>query len=333
MIKAKELTKTFGSASVVNGVSFEVERGEIVGFLGPNGAGKTTTMRILTCYFPPTSGTATIAGFDVLESSLEVRKRIGYMPETVPLYHDMTVEGYLQFVAEAREVPARERRKRIQETMDECSLSDRAEQPIRELSRGYKQRVGLAQAIIGKPEVLFLDEPTVGLDPRQIVEIRSLIKRIGEKSTVILSTHILPEVSMLCNRVVIINGGKVRAIDTPSNLESHLQQKVLIDVEVGGGDPEQVLRALRETPGVVAVTAGNHVGSISSFAVESTKDAEVRPRLAQRIVGASWDLVTLNQRHLSLEDIFIQLTSREQLDDPGTPPAEAAQAAATREDA
>lgn len=309
MILAKELTKAFGGANVVDGVSFEVERGEIVGFLGPNGAGKTTTMRILTCYFPPTSGSATVAGYDVLENSLEVRKRIGYMPETVPLYQDMTVEDYLDFAASARQVPAREIRRRVQEVMDECSLSDRAEQPIRELSRGYKQRVGLAQAIIGKPEVLFLDEPTVGLDPIQIQEIRSLIKRIGEKSTVILSTHIMQEVAMMCSRIVIISQGKVRAIDTPENLESKMQNKVTIDVEVAGGEPGKIAAALGAIPGVLKAWPQSTSTHGGLYRIESLRDSDVRPLVARTVVGANWELLSLNQQHLSLENIFIQLAT------------------------
>jgi len=218
LIEVKDLTKTFGERNAVDHVSFVVNKGEILGFLGPNGAGKTTTMRILTGFLPATSGTARVAGFDVFNDSLEVRKRIGYLPENPPLYMDMTVSSYLDFVARIKNVPAERRKARIDDAMEKTNIQDKRHELIKRLSRGYKQRVGLAQALVHDPEVIILDEPTVGLDPKQIIEVRHLIKGLAGSHTIILSTHILPEVSMTCDRVVIINRGRIAAIDTPANL-------------------------------------------------------------------------------------------------------------------
>lgn len=306
MIAVEGLTKYYGDEPAVQDVTFSVERGEILGFLGPNGAGKTTTMRILTCYFPPTEGTATVAGYDVVRDSLEVRKRVGYMPESVPLYTDMPVRSYLGFVAEVKGVSGRDRKARIDEVMEECGLREEADTPIGQLSRGYRQRCGLAQAIVGRPDVLILDEPTVGLDPAQIREIRSLIKRIGEKSTVILSTHILPEVTLLCNRIVIISGGKVRAIDTPQNLTEQLQGAATIDVTVQGAEPARVIETLKAIKGVERVT---HDGA--KFLVEAAREPDVRPDIAAKVVQAEWKLLDLHLRDMSLEDIFVQITARD----------------------
>ncbi len=240
MIEVQDLTKAYGAVTAVDHVSFTVNKGEILGFLGPNGAGKTTTMRILTGYMPATSGTAKIAGFDVFGDSMEVRRHIGYLPETPPVYPDMTVEDYLDFVARIKNVPAANRAARVTEAMQKTNLEDRRAELIKRLSRGYKQRVGIAQALVHDPDVIILDEPTVGLDPKQIIEVRHLIKGLAGSHTIILSTHILPEVSMTCDRVVIINKGKIAAVDTPQNLTSQLKggQKVRVEVQA----PEKALR-------------------------------------------------------------------------------------------
>ena len=265
MIEVQDLTKTYGSVTAVDHVSFTVNKGEILGFLGPNGAGKTTTMRILTGYMPATSGTARIAGFDVFGDSLEVRRQIGYLPENPPVYPDMSVESYLEFVARIKNVPAEKRALRIADAMHKTNLEDRRHELIKRLSRGYKQRVGIAQALVHDPDVIILDEPTVGLDPKQIIEVRHLIKGLAGNHTIILSTHILPEVSMTCDRVVIINKGKIAAVDTPQNLTSQLKggQKIRVEVQA----PEKELRdALAQIPGATGVQveqipAGGHLAA------------------------------------------------------------------------
>ncbi|MBM3464043.1 MAG: ABC transporter ATP-binding protein [Armatimonadetes bacterium] len=312
MIVVEGLTKVFNDVPVVKDLSFTVEQGEILGFLGPNGAGKTTTMRILTSYFPPTEGRATVAGFDVVQDSIEVRKRVGYMPENVPLYTDMTVRSYLSFVADAKSVPAREQKKRVGEVMDECSLSERADDQIGTLSKGFRQRVGLAQAIVSRPQVLVLDEPTVGLDPRQIVEIRNLITRLGEKNTVIFSSHILSEVSKVCSRVIIIAGGRIRAIDTPENLESLVRKTVQIVVTVQGGPREKVVETVRAIKGVERVSVEESEGSPHlRLLIEANREDEVRAPIAAKIVHAQWLLLELHQRATSLEDVFMDLTAKD----------------------
>jgi ABC-2 type transport system ATP-binding protein len=247
LIEVKDLTKSFGERTAVDHVSFVVNRGEILGFLGPNGAGKTTTMRILTGFLPATSGTAQVAGFDVFNDSLEVRKRIGYLPENPPLYLDMSVSAYLDFVARIKNVPAEKRQARVDDAMAKTNITDKRHELIKRLSRGYKQRVGLAQALVHDPEVIILDEPTVGLDPKQIIEVRHLIKGLAGSHTIILSTHILPEVSMTCDRVVIINRGRIAAIDTPANLTQQLKggKNVLLEV---AADQNAVSAAVREIP-------------------------------------------------------------------------------------
>jgi ABC-2 type transport system ATP-binding protein len=321
MIVAENLSKTFGDVEAVKNISFSVDKGEILGFLGPNGAGKTTAMRMLTCYFPPTTGTATVAGFDILKESLQVRREVGYMPENVPLYHDMPVENYLDFVASCKNVPGRERRKRVQAVMDECSLNEVADFPIGKISRGYKQRVGLAQAIVAQPKVLILDEPTVGLDPRQIVEIRELIKKLAEKSTVILSSHILPEVQMLCNRIIIINKGTIKAIDTPENLTAQLQQNTRIDLVIEGGEPSRIADDLGRVDGVVKVEVGKPAAKGMHFAVEASRSTDVRRSLAARIVKADLGLLEMRQNDMTLEDIFMQIVSNESSEDEQAPPS------------
>jgi ABC-2 type transport system ATP-binding protein len=309
LIEVKDLTKSFGDRTAVDHVSFVVNRGEILGFLGPNGAGKTTTMRILTGFLPATSGTAQVAGFDVFNDSLEVRKRIGYLPENPPLYLDMTVAAYLDFVARIKNVPAEKRQARVEDAMEKTNITDKRHELIKRLSRGYKQRVGLAQALVHDPEVIILDEPTVGLDPKQIIEVRHLIKGLAGSHTIILSTHILPEVSMTCDRVVIINRGHIAAIDTPANLTQQLKggQNVLLEV---GADQNAASAAVREIPGVRKVTAESAGGNGRvALMVETSPGQDVRSQIAARIVGKGWPLYELRGVNLSLEEIFLELTT------------------------
>ena len=311
MIEVKDLTKSFGERTAVDHVSFVVNRGEILGFLGPNGAGKTTTMRILTGFLPATSGTAQVAGFDVFNDSLEVRKRIGYLPENPPLYLDMSVSAYLEFVARIKNVPAEKRQARVDDAMAKTNITDKRHELIKRLSRGYKQRVGLAQALVHDPEVIILDEPTVGLDPKQIIEVRHLIKGLAGSHTIILSTHILPEVSMTCDRVVIINRGRIAAIDTPANLTQQLKggQNVLLEV---AADQNAVSAAVREIPGVRKVTAEPAGGNGRvALMVEVSAGQDVRSQIAARIVGKGWPLYELRGVNLSLEEIFLELTTED----------------------
>jgi len=309
MIEVENLTKRYGRHTAVDGISFRVNRGEILGFLGPNGAGKTTTMRILTCYLPATEGTARVAGFDVFEQPLEVKRRVGYIPETPPLYPDMDVETFLDFCAKIKGIPAGERKARIDEAVEKCRVGDVRRTLIGRLSKGYRQRVGLAQAILANPEVLILDEPTAGLDPKQIIETRELIKGLGGDHTIILSTHILPEVSMTCGRVVIINKGKVVAEDTPDNLMHRLKGAATLRVEVRG-DLGTAESALRGVPGVLAVRPPGPVGS-GAFEVEAAAGADVRADVARAVIGKGLDLVGLTQAGMSLEEIFLHLTTTE----------------------
>jgi ABC-2 type transport system ATP-binding protein len=311
LIEVKDLTKSFGERTAVDHVSFVVNRGEILGFLGPNGAGKTTTMRILTGFLPATSGTAQVAGFDVFNDSLEVRKRIGYLPENPPLYLDMSVSAYLEFVARIKNVPAEKRQARVDDAMVKTNITDKRRELIKRLSRGYKQRVGLAQALVHDPEVIILDEPTVGLDPKQIIEVRHLIKGLAGSHTIILSTHILPEVSMTCDRVVIINRGRIAAIDTPANLTQQLKggQNVLLEV---AADQNAVSAAVREIPGVRKVTAEPAGGNGRvALMVEVSPGQDVRSQIAARIVGKGWPLYELRGVNLSLEEIFLELTTED----------------------
>jgi ABC-2 type transport system ATP-binding protein len=299
----------YGSVTAVDHVSFTVNKGEILGFLGPNGAGKTTTMRILTGFMPATSGTARVAGFDVFDQSLEVRRRIGYLPENPPLYPDMSVEAYLDFVARIKNVPAEKRADRISDALKKTSLEDKRTELIKRLSRGYKQRVGLAQALVHDPDVIILDEPTVGLDPKQIIEVRNLIKGLAGNHTIILSTHILPEVSMTCDRVVIINKGKIAAVDTPQNLTSQLKggQKIRLEVQA----PEKPLQELlAQIPGAshVQVEPGRTAGHLYAT-VETAHGKDIRSEIAAKVVGSGWPLYELRGVSLSLEDIFLQLTT------------------------
>jgi ABC-2 type transport system ATP-binding protein len=291
-------------------VSFSVARGEVLGFLGPNGAGKTTTMRILTGYMPPSGGTAQVAGYDVSRQSIEARRHIGYLPEHVPLYLDMSVEDYLDFVAKLKGIPRKERPDELDRVMEVTHVDDRADSIIGKLSKGYRQRVGLAQALLGDPDVLILDEPTVGLDPKQIHETRNLIKSLGGDHTVILSTHILPEVSMVCSRVVIINQGTIVAEDTPEALTARLRGAETIQVEVRG-PRENVARKLRSIPKVISVQTGTQTRDRTIFTVACELGSDVREQLASTVVSSGWGLLELRSVGLSPEEIFLQLTTSE----------------------
>ncbi len=311
MIEVRHLTKRYGRVTAVDDVSFRVEKGEILGFLGPNGAGKTTTMRILTGYMPPTEGQALVAGHDVLDQPLEAKRRTGYLPETPPLYPEMTVREYLLFCARIKGVSGADRAARVKWAMERTRVADMADRHCGKLSKGYKQRVGLAQALLHNPEVLILDEPTAGLDPKQILETRDLIKSLAGDHTVILSTHILPEVSQTCQRVVIINKGRVVAVDTPANLTARLQgnETIYVQVDSGGADPEPALRGIG---GVVRVArAGGPGGPASAYEVESAGGQDLRRDIARAVVTAGWGLLELRPMRMSLEEIFLSLTTEE----------------------
>ncbi|MFQ5830733.1 MAG: ABC transporter ATP-binding protein [Candidatus Methylomirabilia bacterium] len=311
MIQVQHLTKQYGPVTAIQDVSFSVDKGEVVGFLGPNGAGKTTTMRILACFMPATGGTATVAGYDVFTQSLQVRKRMGYLPEHVPLYHDIPVAAYLDFVAELKGVGRAERKRRVAAVIERCHISKEQHRLIGRLSKGYRQRVGLAQALVNDPEVLILDEPTIGLDPKEIIEIRSLIKSLAGQHTVILSTHILPEASMVCSRVVIINQGQIVAVDSPENLTARLAQSDRIQVQVDGPD-EAVLAVLRQLPGVLSVDEKGLVNGIGTYVVESARDRDLRRDLSRAIADRGWGLLELRAIGMTLEDIFIRLVTEEE---------------------
>lgn len=306
MIEVEHLTKYYGPHIALWDVTFNVDKGQILGFLGPNGAGKTTTMRILTGYMPPSDGAARIAGYDVFKDSLECRRRIGYLPESVPLYPEMTVEDYLNFVAQLRGVPGKSRRDRIWDVMERIRIDDRAGQLIGKLSKGYRQRVGLAQAIVHDPDVLILDEPTVGLDPRQIIEVRELIRELGQDHTVILSTHILPEVREVCQSVVVINRGEIVAVDTIEGLEASLQGNALVRLEVAR--PDGLAARLEAIEGVLGVE-GSQDGV---FEIEIEQGVDRRPQIAETVVAAGAGLLELRAVGMSLEDIFLELTTEDQ---------------------
>ena len=312
MIKVEGLSKRYARNTAVDNISFEVQKGQIVGFLGPNGAGKTTTMRMLTCFMPPSSGSASVAGFDVLEQPFEVKKRIGYLPETPPLYHDMEVEEYLTFVGRLKGIPSADLSRRVREVSERCNVADMSKRLIHKLSKGYRQRVGLAQAIIHNPDVLILDEPTAGLDPKQIIETRSLIRSLAGDHTIILSTHILPEVEQTCEQVIIITRGKVVATDTVQHLTNRLQgtEGVLVEVEPRSGplDSPTVLQRLEQVPGVSRVLFKETRGNRHIFEVESLQGRTIRGELARSIVEAGWNLNELRAVSLSLEEVFLQLT-------------------------
>jgi ABC-2 type transport system ATP-binding protein len=311
MIEVERLTKYYGRLAAVQDVNFKVQSGEIVGFLGPNGAGKSTTMRILTCFSPASSGTIRVLGLDVQNDSLKIRSKIGYLPENVPLYDWMRVKSYLDFVARAKGLPAGTRANELARVSAAVGIDKVMDKIIRWLSKGYRQRVGLAQALIGDPPILVLDEPTIGLDPRQIREIRSLIKGFSQNRTVILSTHILPEVSQVCDRVIIINRGSIIAEDTPANLTSAHGKSSRVQVEVRAPHAE-VLALLQSLPGVLSVRSSEAIGNgESSVVVDSPPETDLRPDLARAVLGKGWDLLELRSIHASLEDVFIDLVTEE----------------------
>jgi ABC-2 type transport system ATP-binding protein len=327
VIEVQHLSKRYGPFTAVDDVNFSVGAGEILGFLGPNGAGKTTTMRIITGYMPATEGTVTVAGHDVFAQPIEAKKRTGYLPETPPLYPDMTVRDYVTFVARIKGVPSREVRGRVDEAMKKTHIADMASRHCGKLSKGYKQRVGLAQALIHNPDVLVLDEPTAGLDPKQIIEARQLITELGGNHTVVLSTHILPEVSQTCNRVVIIAKGKVVAVDTPDNLTARLRgsETMFLHVQAPGDD---VAPALTAIPGVTRVKVDPQANGLAAVEVDSEQGRDVRRELAAAVVRQGWGLLELRPMRMSLEDIFLSLTT----EDAGAP-VEAAPAVTEAADA
>jgi ABC-2 type transport system ATP-binding protein len=304
MIKVTKLTKDYGARRAIDNLTFSAERGEIIGFLGPNGAGKTTTMRILSGYMPPTSGKAEIGGFDVVDQSLEVRKIVGYLPESVPLYQDMTVFEFLKYKADLHHIPAAE--DRVDEVLEMVDLMDRSEGYIAALSKGMRQRVGLAQALLHKPEVLILDEPTIGLDPAQIIEVRNLIKRIGKERTIMLSTHILSEAQQVCDRVLIINKGHIVAEDSPERLQSRLTGAQRVELKLRK-NAEDALAVIKKVRGVSSVQLKED--DLIEFEMSANQDA--RSGVAKAVVQSGFDLLEMKQNTLSLEDIFLELTRDE----------------------
>ncbi len=322
MIKVEGLTKRYARTVAVDNISFEVDKGSIVGFLGPNGAGKTTTMRVLTCFLPPTAGGAEVAGFDVMKQPLEVKKRIGYLPEAPPLYPEMEVVEYLNFVANLKGIPRVERKQRVDSVTERCAIGDVSKKLIGKLSKGYRQRVGLAQAIIHNPDVLVLDEPTAGLDPKQILETRDLIKQLAGDHTIILSTHILPEVEQTCEKVIIISKGRLVATDSVHNLTSRLRGAEAIAVEVEPRDAApldavQVRQRLEQVPGVSRVVAKDSKDNRHIFEVESLQGRHIRGDLARAVVESDWNLTELRPVAFSLEEIFLQLTSADRVAEGG----------------
>ena len=309
MIEVDHLTKFYGDYPAISDVSFTAAKGEILGFLGPNAAGKTTTMRILTGFMPPTSGTARIAGHDVVTESLEARKRIGYLPETVPLYTDMTVKSYLAFMGTIRGMDSKAIRRRTGDVVQICHLEDYYNSIVGKLSKGFRQRLGIAQAILHEPDVLVLDEPTIGIDPIQVVETRQLIKGLGGEHTVILSTHILPEVSMICQRVIILHEGEVIAVDRPERLAERLEatERILLEVR---GPTNQVAKAIRDISGVQDVTYGEEGGKVV-YNVTCRRSEDMRAQIARTVVEHGWQLMRLESVTMSLEEIFLRLTAAE----------------------
>jgi ABC-2 type transport system ATP-binding protein len=310
MIEVQNLTKRYGPVTAVDDITFRAEPGEILGFLGPNGAGKTTTMRVITGYIPATEGKAFVAGYDVFEQPIEAKRRTGYLPETPPLYPDMTVREYLTFVAKIKGVPRKETASRVADVMKRTWVSDMGNRHCGKLSKGYRQRVGLAQALMHNPDVLVLDEPTAGLDPKQIIETRQLIRALGGSHTIVLSTHILPEVSQTCQRVVIINKGKVVAVDTPDNLTARLRGSETMYLQVTA-PPDALETALNAVPGVTRVSANPVRDGVLDVEVDSEKGRDVRRELAAAIVNRGWGLLELRPLRMSLEDVFLHLTTEE----------------------
>jgi ABC-2 type transport system ATP-binding protein len=309
VIEVKELTRYYGPKQSISNVSFKVNKGEILGLLGPNAAGKTTTMRILTCYMPPTSGTATVGGFDIFEQSLDVRKITGYLPENPPLYSDLTVEDYLKFVAKIKGIEKKRIKSEVDSVVEKTTIGDVRRRVIGKLSKGFKQRVGLAQALLNNPQVVIFDEPTVGLDPKQIIEIRELIKRLKGEHTIILSSHILPEVEQTCERVVIISEGKVVAEDTPENLMSRMRgvERIILEVDSAEQKLRQVLKTFSEIKSV-QVDQGNK--GLLKVTVESNRD--LRKDIARALVNGNIGLYEIYTDRVTLEDIFLRLTTKEE---------------------
>jgi ABC-2 type transport system ATP-binding protein len=312
LVQVDHLTKKYGDVAAITDVTFSAEKGEILGFLGPNAAGKTTTMRIITGFMPPTSGTASVAGHDIVEESLEARERLGYLPENVPLYDDMTVRGYLTFCAKLRGVARSKIQDRLSYVMEATRITDEAGTIIGKLSKGFRQRVGIAQAMVHNPDVLILDEPTVGLDPRQIIEIRELIRSLRGEHTIILSTHILPEAQMLCDRIVIINEGRIAAVDRPENLTARLRKSQQVRLEVRG--PADAIEAqLKALPHVLAIKRGARAeDSATEFFVDGEVEQDIREALAGTVVKNGWGLREMSSIRMSLEDIFLRLTTEEE---------------------
>jgi ABC-2 type transport system ATP-binding protein len=308
MIVAKDLSKYYGLKPAIRNVSFQIDRGQIVGFLGPNGAGKTTILRILTCFMQPTSGSIMVDGLNGRTHSVEVRKRIGFLPETVPLYSELSVKSFLAFSGSIKGLSGQQLTREVDKVIHQCSLADQKGRLIKYLSKGLKQRVGLAQALLNNPPILILDEPTTGLDPAQIVEVRNLINELGGERTVLLSTHILPEVSQVCQRVIIINQGRLVAEDTPKNLTGQLQKGLRTVLSVDGPEPE-VKAKIESLPGITMVSASQHEGE---FIVESLPDEKLRPLLARAIVESGWGLKEMKSVDLSLEDVFVHLVTEEE---------------------
>ena len=327
MIQVEGLSKRYARHVAVNNISFSVDKGDIVGFLGPNGAGKTTTMRILTCFMPPTAGRATVANYDVFEKPFEVKKHIGYLPEAPPVYPEMTVEGYLAFVARLKNVANADIKNRTEQVMERCAVADVKSKLISKLSKGYRQRVGLAQAIIHNPDVLILDEPTSGLDPKQINETRELIKSLAGEHTIILSTHILPEVEAVCEKVIIINKGKVVATDSVENLKNRANVGSAVQVQLdtdGQADADAVHQKLEQVPGVSKVLGRAATGSRLIFEVESLQGRNARPDIARAVVHAGWSLLEMKSATLTLEEVFLELTGSHAVEPTSAPAGEIA---------
>lgn len=304
MIDVSGMTKDYGNRRAVENLTFNAKRGEIVGFLGPNGAGKTTTMRVLTGYIPPTYGKVTIGDYDIVDQSMEARRLIGYLPETVPLYPDMTVFDYLKFMADLRKLPNAE--DRVEEVLELVHMEDRSEGYVGKLSKGMRQRIGLAQALLHKPEVMILDEPTIGLDPAQIIEVRKLIQELGSEKTVLLSTHILSEAQQICDRVLIINKGRIVAEDTPARLQARLTGARHVTLRVRGG-ADELLPVIQKIHGVASASSRSE----EELEFESEANQDARPAVARAVIEAGYDLLEMQRESLSLEQIFLELTRDE----------------------
>ncbi len=314
MIEIQNVTKRFGQHLAVDNLNFTVNEGEILGFLGPNGAGKSTTMNIITGYISATEGTVTVDGYDILDNPEEVKKRIGYMPELPPLYLDMTVREYLNFVFEIKKVDLKDRKQEMDRILELVRITDVSDRLIKNLSKGYKQRVGLAQALVGNPPVLILDEPTVGLDPKQIIEIRNLIKQLGRKHTIILSSHILPEVSAVCERVVIINKGRIVASDTPENLSKRLGESSKLTLRIAASE-RQAVKVLKDVAGIKYVEAqGVREPDTVDVWIEAEKDIDVRRPVFNALSRAGYPILQMKSMDLTLEDIFLQVTTQEKVE-------------------